>query len=119
MNERILAESEQYRIEAEYESVLLTVKESGRTVCIGDFYGDPAGALLDADGRFAVLYGCGVIVYFLHHPYAPYQYDTLHPQWFERYRMDPMRRITGAEQTDAHTVCLLFETGETETLHIP
>ena len=55
MNERILAESEQYRIEAEYESVLLTVKESGRTVCIGDFYGDPAGALLDAYPASAVV----------------------------------------------------------------
>ena len=37
---RRLAQSAHYEIDSEYESVFLTIRQTGRRVLIGDFYGD-------------------------------------------------------------------------------
>ncbi len=71
----ILAESNNYKVVSEYETVTLVNKRTGLSVNIGDFYGDPQGALIDLNERFAVMYGCGLIVYFIREPYECYSYN--------------------------------------------
>ena len=80
---RILAESENYKIVSEYEYVNLIFKKSGREVRIGHFYGDPEGAFVDVNEKYCVMYGCGVIVYFLNEPFEEYWYCIDTTQWQE------------------------------------
>lgn len=80
---RLLAESENYKIVSEYEYVSLIFKNSDREVLIGHFYGDPEGAFVDMNEKYCVMYGCGVIVYFLDEPFEKYRYCTNTKQWVE------------------------------------
>lgn len=82
----ILTESQKYIITSEYETVFLTIKENGRIVTIGDFYGDVEKVVISDDERFCVMGGCGLIIYYLHEPYQEYCYNTTTTQWKELYR---------------------------------
>lgn len=108
----ILAESGRYKITNEYETVYLEDKMNHRKIVIGDFYGDPDGAVIDRNERFAVVYGCGVIVYFLHSPFTEYAYSARTEQWLECGREDPVMWVNEAIQTDDHTIRLFLENGE-------
>ena len=61
MNARTLASSRHYRVEHEYESATL-VASDGRKRAIGEFYGDPAIALIDAGEQWCAVAGEGLIV---------------------------------------------------------
>lgn len=58
-----LAESRQYRITNEFETVFLEDKINHTRTMIGEFYGDPEGAFIDRNERFAVVYGCSLLVH--------------------------------------------------------
>ena len=62
MRTRELARSGHYVVEHEYESASVSGPNGVRTV-IGEFYGDPAVALIDAQERWCAVAGEGVIVY--------------------------------------------------------
>lgn len=87
-SKRYLAESEHYRITSEHEMVYLEFKTQQRdSITIGDFYGNPDCAMILASEEYAVIAGCGFIVYSLKEPFAKYVYslpDNI--QYFERYR---------------------------------
>lgn len=83
---KTLCKSEHYLIGIDYEKVLLTIKGTGRKVVIGDFYGDADGGFIDAEEKYAVMFGCGVIVYYLTEPFEEYRYDTVCAQWKEHGR---------------------------------
>lgn len=98
---RFLCESEQYRVEAEYESVFLICKEDGvprgqKEIIIGDFYGEPEAAAISPDETNVVIVGCGIILYRLSEPFQPYAYDTNSEQWTERFRERPNLRWINA-----------------------
>lgn len=82
MAERILARSQNYVISHEYEEVFLH-GVGQEPIIISDFYGDPECALIDWDERWCIVAGCGLILYYLHAPFQPYQYDTATTQWVE------------------------------------
>lgn len=80
---KILAESQNYKIVSEYEYVNLIFKNSDKEVQIGHSYGDPEGAFIDLHEKYCVMYGCGVIVYFLNDPFEKYWYCKSTKQWVE------------------------------------
>jgi hypothetical protein len=87
----ILAESNHYQVSHEYELVFLRCKSglfatSKSEIVIGDFYGDPAAAIIDEKERFVIMVGCGMIIYNLSEPFEPYQYDLPSSQWRELFR---------------------------------
>lgn len=51
-------------------------KTTGKETIIGDFYGDPNGAIIDTNERFAIMYGCGIIAYSLREPFEQYSYNS-------------------------------------------
>ena len=61
MSARALARSRRYLVEHEYESASVTGPDAIR-VAIGEFYGDPAVALIDAEEQWCAVAGQGVIV---------------------------------------------------------
>ncbi len=61
--ERTLAESKHFRITHEYEQAFVINKTDGMRRAVCRFYGDPHTALIDRDERFAVICGCGILVY--------------------------------------------------------
>lgn len=84
---RILAQSNNFVIHHEYETVYLTFRNSNaQDVVIGDFYGDPNTAFIDDDENYCAVGGCGLIIYYLNKPFAPYQYDKKSKQWVELFR---------------------------------
>lgn len=78
----ILACSTAYTISNEYEVVYLK-RENEEDVIIGDFYGDPACAVISPDETWCAIGGAGLIVYFLRQPFEPYRYDYPTGQWIE------------------------------------
>lgn len=117
-SKRILAESENYKIFGSYESVYLVDKSKGSEIYIGDFYGDPNGAVIDRRERFAAMYGCGLILYFIREPFESYQYEKKSPQWFEFGRSEPTAWIENVIQTDDDNLELFFENGTSQTIFI-
>ncbi len=85
MMERILARSAHYTISHEYEMVLLDCPDRPQVV-IGDFYGDPATAIIDFHEKWAMVVGCGIILYRLESPFTPYEYNKKTAQWWEAHR---------------------------------
>ena len=79
----ILFENEHYKIISEYEVVTLVNKVNENHTIIGDFYGDPAAAIISDDCKFCVVVGCGVIIYYIMPPFADYSYKTKNTQWLE------------------------------------
>lgn len=90
MAERLLAESEHFKITALYEEVYLYNKTDSNRVLIGDFYGDAEGAVINKKERFAAVFGCGIIIYFLRPPFEPYSYGASTDQWLEFGRVEPI-----------------------------
>lgn len=82
-----LAESSNYKIEYEYETVYL-LHPGGQTV-IGDFYGDPVAAIIDKDERWCAVVGCGILLYYLKRPFKAYEYECSTKQWVEFHRLPP------------------------------
>ena len=78
-----LAESTNYIIFYEYETVLLKIKNTFGFSVIGDFYGNPQFAVISKNEKFCVMGGAGIIIYFLTEPFEEYQYNTHSEQWKE------------------------------------
>ena len=85
---QLLAESKNYLVEHEYETVLPSPRSGGKVV-IGEFYGDPDVAIIDQEEKWCAIGGCGLIVYWLEQPFAEYHYRTHSPQYFEMNRYPP------------------------------
>ena len=75
-----LAESRNYIITSEYETVNLEIKNRNQTIIIGDFYGDPCVALISEDETFCLVGGEGIIIYYL---FSEYQRNVSSKQWKE------------------------------------
>ncbi|MBQ7775649.1 MAG: hypothetical protein IJ379_06985 [Lachnospiraceae bacterium] len=113
MQEYILAESKNYIIFGEYETVTLVIKETGRRLQIGDFYGDPEMAVISEDERYCVMCGCGVIVYCLEEPFQEYRYHTETQQWREWGReQDAIVWVESVRFVDAETIEVVLEDGK-------
>lgn len=56
-----LARSARYRVTHDYESASVYCSE-GWQLCVGEFYGDPQVALIDADERWCAVAGEGLVV---------------------------------------------------------
>lgn len=82
----ILAENKNLSVTKEYEKVFLSLKNSNRKICIGDFYGDPQTVAISNDESFCVMGGCGLIIYYLHEPFEEFKYNTATSQWKELFR---------------------------------
>ena len=80
---KILAQSKNFIIQNEYESVFLTKK--GSKIIIGDFYGDPKDAIIDFKERWGVVVGCGLIIYYFREPFEAYS-EKKSSQWDELFR---------------------------------
>lgn len=117
-NKMFLAESQNYKIFSSYESVYLINKSSGSEIFVGDFYGDLNGAVIDRQERFAAMYGCGLILYFIREPFENYCYGKNSPQWFEFGRNEPIAWIENVIQTDDDNLELFFENGTSRTIFV-
>ncbi len=106
----ILAESNKYIVYNDYEVVVLRKKSDDSEIIIGDFYGDPEGALIDTEENFVVMYGCGVIIYYLP-AYEEYRYNMKTPQWNEFGRSEPIMWVENAIQTNSNEILLILEDG--------
>lgn len=116
---KILAESRNYYLKAEYEEVYLCSRSSGRKIAkVGDFYGDPSDGVIDVNERFCVTVGCGYIIYFLREPFESYEYNIKTPQWAEWGRdADNIIWIKAVKQT-GEEIELTFENGETQIIRV-
>ena len=105
----MLARSKQYSISNEYEVVYLH-RPDGQKIVIGDFYGDPAAAIIDWEEKWCVTVGCGLILYWLKEPFRPYEYDRNTVQWSEIYRSPPDEWwIEAVYQVDDNLVRLVVD----------
>lgn len=86
--EHILARSKHYTVSHEYETVLLD-HPGGEGLVIGHFYGNPETAIIDWNEQWAIVAGCGIILYHLRDPYVPYEYEKTTDQWWEAHRNPP------------------------------
>ena len=116
MNEQMLAESENFKVVSEFEAVSL-VRKSGSfsnardKIIIGDFYGDPTGAVILVDESFVLCFGAGFILYQLAEPFEPYEYGKFSAQWVEKFRgPENIWWIDKAQQEFANT--FLFRVSE-------
>lgn len=82
---RILAETKNIKVTGDFEVVTLDSKDESDLV-IGDFWGDPEGAIIDWNERWIAMYGCGIIIYKLGGLNTPYSYNTPCDQWIELFR---------------------------------
>ncbi len=83
----VLAESTNYIVTNNHETVYLHFKDAHRKpVIIGDFYGDPDGAIISYCEHYVAMVGCGVIVYLLKEPFDEYNYETESAQYYEFHR---------------------------------
>lgn len=88
--QRLLAESEKYKVISEYEMVSLHFKTNNRApIYIGDFYGDPDSAIISVNEKFVAMAGCGLIVYRLQEPFDEYGGDENTNQYFVFKNSDP------------------------------
>lgn len=117
--EKFLAESKHYKIVSEYETVELIFKDSDRKIRIGDFYGDPEGAFIDVNEKFCVMYGCGIIIYFIREPFEEYRYCIDTEQWNE-YGRDPKNIlwVEDAKQIDENNFKAVIEDGKIQNINI-
>ncbi|MCR5540270.1 MAG: hypothetical protein K6F71_05520 [Ruminococcus sp.] len=58
----LLAESQHFEIRGCYERAVLVDKAASTKSPICEMYGDPEGALIDSNEKYAVVYGCGAVV---------------------------------------------------------
>jgi len=102
--QRHLAESLNYKVTCEYETVLLHFKNTSGSepVCIGDFYGDPDCAIISKDEKYVVIAGCGIIIYRLQEPFEEYATNDRTKQHFEFFREpDKIWWVDNLHQTDS------------------
>lgn len=105
-NTHLMAESQHYQIWNEFEVVWLVNKNrSDSVIAIGDFYGEPASAIIDASEKFAIMVGCGLILYYLVEPFISYRYAEKTSQWVELFREEPDVWIESVTQKDGVTFC--------------
>ena len=114
--EQILTESKHFIITHEFETVILYQKHTNRKVVIGDFYGEPEKAFISEQEHFCVIYGCGMIIYYLREPFQPYKYHEITNQWLEFGRDEPYLWITAAKILNNSHIEITLETGETKII---
>lgn len=114
----LLAESKHYMVYSEYESVTMLIKATKRELLIGDFYGDPQGAIIAEDETYCIMWGCGVIIYYLAEPFKEYEYDIKTKQWNEWGRDKPIVWIENIESINDETIRLMTDQGENITINI-
>lgn len=117
-SENILDESKNYIVTHTYETVYLINKFNYSKIIIGDFYGEPNGAIIDADECFVVVYGCGVILYFLQPPFQEYSYETNTSQWLEWGRIKPIMWVDKVVPLDNNRMKIILENGQTNIITI-
>lgn len=69
MTNRELARSATYSVQHEYEQATVTAAD-GRQASLGEFYGDPAVALIDADEQWCAVAGEGLVLCRLGQPFG-------------------------------------------------
>lgn len=69
MTSRQLARSAAYTIEHEYEHATVTAAD-GRQASLGEFYGDPAVALIDVNEQWCAVAGEGLVLCRLTQPFG-------------------------------------------------
>ena len=69
MTNRELARSATYSVQHEYEQATVTAAD-GRQASLGEFYGDPAVALIDADEQWCAMAGEGLVLCRLGQPFG-------------------------------------------------
>lgn len=106
-----LTASENFQVSYEYETVWL-VRDNHSNVVIGDFYGDPVVAIIDAEERWCAVGGSGLIVYFLEAPFEPYRQEQSSGQYFEagRTKQDPWW-VLSIEQTGQFSIRVRCDDG--------
>lgn len=114
----LLAESKHYMVYSEYESVTMLIKATKKELLIGDFYGDPQGAIIAEDETYCIMWGCGVIIYYLSEPFKEYEYDIKTKQWNEWGRDKPIVWIENIESINDETIRLMTDQGENITINI-
>ena len=118
----VLAESNNYKVTHEYETVYLHFKNENRMpVCIGDFYGDPECAIISLNENFAAMGGCGIIVYFLRGPFEEYSYAKTSAQFYEFHRNpNDIWGVGGLHQysSDDQEKCFRFFVEGTDSVHV-
>ena len=95
----LLAESEHYAVRGCYEVAVLIDKITGTKFKICEMYGDPEGALIDSNEKFAVVYGCGAVVCRIPNMVC----TEISDKW-----------VISAEQTDTQSIRLTFEDSSTK-----
>ena len=101
---RYLAESENYKVTSEYEYATLHFKNKvfGKSLYIGDFYGDPDCAIISRDEKYLVVAGCGLIIYRLKEPFTEYSGSENSTQYSEFFREpENIWWISELHQTDS------------------
>ena len=79
-----LAESEHYYMIARYSEAVVYFKGTNRlAACVGDFGIDPQAGFFDAEEKYCVTIGNGIIKYFLHEPFEEYSRSKTSKQWIE------------------------------------
>lgn len=114
----LLAESKHYMVYSEYESVTMLIKATKKELLIGDFYGDPQGAIIAEDETYCIMWGCGVIIYYLTEPFKEYEYEIKTKQWNEWGRDKPIVWIENIESINDETIRLMTDQGENITINI-
>lgn len=61
MTQQELARSAAYSVQHEYEHATVTAAD-GRQASVGEFYGDPAAALIDVDEQWCAVAGEGLVI---------------------------------------------------------
>ncbi|MBW3510687.1 MULTISPECIES: hypothetical protein [Janthinobacterium] len=61
MTQQELARSAEYSVQHEYEQAMVTAAD-GRQASVGEFYGDPAVALIDANEQWCAVAGEGLVL---------------------------------------------------------
>ena len=100
---RFLAESINYKVTSEYESVTLHFKSNNlkKSAYIGDFYGDPDCAIISWDEKYLVVAGCGLIIYRLVEPFNEVGVAKNSPQYSEFFNdVEDIWWINGLHQND-------------------
>ena len=99
----LLAESPNFEIRGCYERAVLVDKAAGTKSPICEMYGDPEGALIDKDERFALVYGCGAVVCYM----ADVAVREISSEW-----------IDSARQISTDDIALVFENGSSEIIKV-
>ncbi|WP_215405358.1 hypothetical protein [Janthinobacterium sp. JC611] len=107
MTSRELARSAQYIVQHEYEHAGVLAAD-GRRASLGEFYGDPAAALIDVNEQWCAVAGEGLVLRRLGQPFG---------QCVEYYRQPgEVRWITALRQTGPFALAWQDEEGDWYTL---